>query len=230
MSTFVLVHGAWHGAWCWERLTPELAQRGHVSIVMDLPCEDPEAGLEEYADAVIRAAADVAGPVILVGHSLGCLTIPLIPERRPVERMVFLCGPVPEPGISYTEWSAEQGFRVPSTPSAAMGEDLTSSWADVDDARSAMYHDCPPEDAWWAFTRLRRQAAKPTLQAHPMQAWPDVPFSCILAREDRLLDPAWARRDSAERLGAPAIEIDGSHSPFLAQPSLLAGILDDLAS
>src|SRR6185436_4679232 len=51
MATFALVHGSWHGAWCWERLEPELAARGHRAIAIDLPIEDPDAGLGRHADA-----------------------------------------------------------------------------------------------------------------------------------------------------------------------------------
>jgi hypothetical protein len=66
VSTFVLVHGAWHGAWCWSRLLPELEARGHRSVVMDLPVEDGDATFEEYAD------------VVLVGHALGAMVLPLV--------------------------------------------------------------------------------------------------------------------------------------------------------
>jgi len=44
MATFGLVHGSWHGGWCWERLIPELEARGHRAVAVDLPAEDPAAG------------------------------------------------------------------------------------------------------------------------------------------------------------------------------------------
>ena len=49
MATFGLVHGSWHGAWCWERLVPELEARGHRAVAVDLPAEDPAAGLTRHA-------------------------------------------------------------------------------------------------------------------------------------------------------------------------------------
>ena len=70
MSTFVLVHGAWHGAWCWERLIPELNHRGHRAIAMDLPCDELDAGLGDYADAAAAACAGIDEPVVVVGHPL----------------------------------------------------------------------------------------------------------------------------------------------------------------
>src|SRR4029077_1667552 len=71
MASFSLVHGAWHGGWCWDPVRAELEARGHVVHTPDLPCEDVAAGVEEYAAAV--PTADVVG-----GHSLGGLTIPFV--------------------------------------------------------------------------------------------------------------------------------------------------------
>ncbi|MET0699294.1 MAG: alpha/beta fold hydrolase, partial [Mycobacterium sp.] len=60
MTTFALVHGAWHGAWCWERLTPELVARGHRVVAVDLPIQDETATFEKYADTVVAALAGAA--------------------------------------------------------------------------------------------------------------------------------------------------------------------------
>ena len=72
MATFCLVHGAWHGAWCWERLIPELEALGHSAVAVDLPSHEPDAGFAEYAAALAPAAE---GADALVGHSLSGLTI-----------------------------------------------------------------------------------------------------------------------------------------------------------
>jgi len=79
--TFALVHGAWHGAWAWDALIPELEARGHRVVAPDLPCEDVDAGTAEYAGVVIEAL-DGSDDAIVVGHSLGGMTIPLVPARR----------------------------------------------------------------------------------------------------------------------------------------------------
>lgn len=69
-TTFGLVHGAWHGAWCWDRLTSELEARGHRAVAVELPASDPRAGLTSYAEVIAESLGD-AGDVVLVGHSLG---------------------------------------------------------------------------------------------------------------------------------------------------------------
>src|SRR4051794_28694438 len=102
MTTFALVHGAWHGAWCWERLAPELEARGHHVVAMDLPIEDTEATFTDYADVVVAALED-DDEVVVVGHSLAGQIIPLVPERRPVRRLVYLCAVIAGPGKSFDD-------------------------------------------------------------------------------------------------------------------------------
>jgi Alpha/beta hydrolase family len=84
MATYSLVHGAWHGGWCWDRLRSELEARGQTVFAPDLPCDDPHADFDDYAAAV--PPADV-----VVGHSLGGHTI----TRVPAQVHVFLCALVP---------------------------------------------------------------------------------------------------------------------------------------
>jgi pimeloyl-ACP methyl ester carboxylesterase len=83
MTTFALVHGAWHGAWCWEQLTPLLQQAGHDVVTMDLPIEDGAATFDTYADVVCAAIDGRGEDVVLVGHSMSGATVALVAARRP---------------------------------------------------------------------------------------------------------------------------------------------------
>jgi len=93
----------------------------------------------------------------------------------------------------------------------------------------ALYPDCPPDLARWAAGNLRRQFTKPHKELCPLAAWPAVPSSYVLARQDGAVGADWARRAARDRLGVKAAEIDGGHSPFLARPGELAQMLDDIA-
>jgi pimeloyl-ACP methyl ester carboxylesterase len=129
VTTFGLVHGAFHGAWCWELLAAELRTLGHETVAMDLPCEDPNAGNQRYAEVVVETLAD-HGPVVLVGHSLGGLTIPLVAAARPVERMVFLCAFIPIPGQPFSAQFGDEG-NFPPTPESTWplrGDDGLMRW------------------------------------------------------------------------------------------------------
>jgi len=231
MTTIALVHGAFHGSWCWDLLRPELEQRGHVVVTADLPCEDPTAGCAAYADVVVDALRGFSGDVVVVGHSLAGLTIPLVAARRPVRRLVFLCAFIPQPGRAFKDQYAEEQGMFPESPEQTWpvsNKDGSLSWP-PERAIPALYPDCPPDLARWAAGNLRRQFTKPHKELCPLAAWPAVPSSYVLARQDGAVGADWARRAARDRLGVKAAEIDGGHSPFLARPGELAQMLDDIA-
>jgi pimeloyl-ACP methyl ester carboxylesterase len=232
MATFGLVHGAGHGAWCWERLIPILEALGHRVFAMDLPCQDPAAGVRRYAEVVDRAIPPV-NDLVLVGHSLGGLTVPLVAASRPVRRLVFLCALIPEFGRSLVDQvTADPELYHPvarSHPGRVTDPDGTVWLRDAAAARDVFYHDCSPEDVSWAFARLRPQAGAPRREPCPLTSWPPGDRAYILCREDHAISPAWSRRAARERLEVEAIELEGSHSPFLSRPATLAEVLDRLA-
>src|SRR5262245_5527599 len=205
--TFCLVHGSWHGAWCWERLVPELEALGHRAVAVDLPSEDPNAGLTRYAEVVAEALTDVDDEVVLVGHSLGGSTIPLVARSRPVAHLVFLGALVPRPGETVTDRYTTESVHVRGfMRNTATRDDGASYWPDPRAAVRCFYHDCTAEDAAWAVPRLRAQSAAPRLEPWPVDALPDIPRSSILCRGDRVIDPPWSRGMSRELLGVDAIE------------------------
>ena len=226
MSTFALVHGAWHGAWCWERLTPELEARGHRVVAPDLPSEDPAATFITYADAVEDALAG-EDDVVLVGHSLAGQTVPLVAARRPVSRIVYLCAVVPIPGRSFNEQTTREPATFVRGYNAGLSEDGEgrTRWTDEELARRTFFADCDGRDARWAFERLRGQSRAPYGVPCPLGAFPDAPRTYVVCAEDRIVNPEWSRRVARGRLGAELVELPGSHSPFLSRPVALAEVL-----
>jgi pimeloyl-ACP methyl ester carboxylesterase len=226
VSTFALVHGAWHGAWCWERLTPELEARGHRVVAPDLPSDDPAATFITYADVVEDSLAGEVD-VVLVGHSLAGNTVPLVAARRPVSRIVYLCAVVPIPERSFNEQSRiEPDTFVPGYQAGLTADDEgRSSWVDEDIARHTFFADCDERDARAAFRRLRPQSMAPYDVPCPIDAFPAAPRTYVLCTEDRIVNPDWSRRVARERLDAELVELPGSHSPFLSRPAALAEVL-----
>ena len=225
-----LVHGSYHGAWCWDLLRPELERLGHRVIAMDLPISDPAAGAAEYARVVAEAIEPGVVPM-LVGHSMAGLVIPLVAASRPVRSLVFLAAFLPSPGRSANEQRESEPIdgRVPPT---------TAEWTDggngvwmigPNTATELFFHDAPAEVARWATDRLRPQAYTALNETTPLASWPDVECRSIVCRDDRAINPDWVRQAARERLGTEAIEMDGSHSPFLTRPAELARVLDSLA-
>jgi alpha-beta hydrolase superfamily lysophospholipase len=223
MTTFALVHGAHHGAWCWERLVRELARRGLDAVAPDLPCDDADAGIAEYAD-VVEGAIGEEQDVVLVGHSLGSLTIPVVASRRRVRGMVFLCSVPTGPGPAVAEglgaMVTAEFIAAPRFRDAA-GTEMLANQA----ARDLFFHDVGDADAWWAVAHLRPQARRPLTEPAPLDAWPDVPQCVVLATDDRVVRWDWALPAARARLGREPELVPGSHSPFLSRPALLADVL-----
>ncbi|HET7129458.1 MAG TPA: alpha/beta fold hydrolase [Gaiellaceae bacterium] len=207
MARFVLVHGAWHGAWCFVELVRELEMRGHAAAAVDLPCDQPGLDQHDYARLI--------GPqpdAIVVGHSLAAQTIPHVLART----RVYLAGLLPVAG-SYAEAFVERfgGF---------VRDELDRSyWPDADTCAAFMYPDCTRERSDWAFSQLRPQA-RIAEETAPFGAGDVV----IATRHDAAIDGTWQARTGRKR-GAHVIELDSGHSPFFTQPGDLADVLASLA-
>jgi pimeloyl-ACP methyl ester carboxylesterase len=202
VATFALIHGGGGSAWDWHLVVPELRERGHDPVAVDLPSADESAGWWEYADAVVRAVGD-RSDVVVVGHSLGGFTAPLVCDRIRVRLLVLVAAMIPSPGELFGEWWASTGYEE-------------SGYEDV------FYHDVPPELAVESRRRERDEAAKALREPWPLEAWPDTPTRYLLCRDDRMFTAAWARRHARERLGIDPDELDGGHYISLSRPQELA--------
>jgi pimeloyl-ACP methyl ester carboxylesterase len=201
VATFALIHGGGASAWDWHLVAPELEKRGHQPVAVDLPSEDPSAGWWDYADAVVERVGDRCD--VVVGHSLGGLTAPLVGARIPVGLLVFVAGMIPSPGELFADWWANTGYEK-------------SEYEDV------FFHDVPAELAAEAQRRERDEASKVFEQPWPLEAMPNTPAKYLLCRDDRMFTAEWARRHARERLGIEADEMDGGHYISLSRPRELA--------
>lgn len=227
VSTLVLIHGAWHGSWCWERLIPELEERGQRVIAVDLPIDDPDATFEDYADVVVSAWDD--DDAVVVGHSLSGHVLPWIAQRRPVRHLVYLCALVAEPGRSLADQERDGGMLNPVYTEGLERVDGCTQWVDLALARVLLYADCDDDVADAAVARLRPQAFGPSRKPCTLRRLPDVPSTYVVCTDDLLVNPDWSRRVARDRLGAAVVELPGGHSPFYSQPEALAEVLDRLA-
>ncbi|MGH3889700.1 MAG: alpha/beta fold hydrolase [Pseudonocardiaceae bacterium] len=207
MSTFVLIPGAASDPWYWHLLDAELRHRGHDVVAVDLPCEDDTAGLTEYTDAAVAQIGDRAD-LVVVAHSFGGFTGPLVCERRPVRHLVLLTAMVPAPGEAPADWWAATGHAT--DPSAG------------DDEVALFMHDIEPALAAEALRHGREQSDGPMAQPWPLTAWPDVPTTFLLCSDDRFFPAEFQRRVVREWLGIEPVEMAGSHHPMLSRPAELA--------
>ncbi|MGW4242760.1 alpha/beta fold hydrolase [Nocardia sp. NPDC004722] len=205
MTTFMLIPGAGCDAGYWRRVADELGGLGHDAVPVQLPSEDDTAGLREYADAVVEAIG-MRRDVVLVAHSFGGFTAPLVCDRVPVERMVLVSAMIPAPGETPGDWWANTGHR-------------TSGDDDV------FYNLLTLEQHSEAVQYERGQSATPMGQPWPLPAWPDVPTRFVLLRDDRFFPADFMRGLVRERLGIEPIEMDGGHMAMMSNPAELARLL-----
>ncbi len=240
MTTFALVHGAWHGAWCWESVVTPLRDLGHDAVAVDLPADDPTATFDTYADVVcaaLDAAFEGAGgdrsDVVVVGHSLAGNTIPLVAARRPVRHLVYLCALLPDVGRSMLDQiRADADMLNPDIDSGLSAPDAQRrrAWTDLGLARALFFADCDEPTALAALQRLRPQATYPYIQPFSLAAFPPVPATYVVCTDDRMVGPGWSRRVAPARLCADIVELPGGHSPFLSRPHELADVLHRVGS
>ena len=207
MARYVLVHGGWHGGWCFRWLAEELEARGHRVEAANLPCDKVGLTPLDYAHVV--------GPqpdAIVVGHSLAGFTIPYIDARV----RVYLAALPPLERRLINEAFVE-------TFGGTVSDDTGRSyWPDADTAALRMYPDCTREQSDWAFPQLRSQA-----RLEPIPAAFGTGDIVIATLRDAAIDPGWQIR-TARAHGARVIKLDSGHSPFLTHPSELADILSSI--
>src|SRR5262245_13371081 len=104
MTTFVLIPGAGGAAEYWQLVEPELRRRGYDAIAVALPAGDDNAGIREYADAVVAAVGDTTDDVVIVGQSLGGITAPVAAEELKASLIVLVNAMIPKAGESPGVW------------------------------------------------------------------------------------------------------------------------------
>ncbi|MDP9457462.1 MAG: hypothetical protein CYG60_03605 [Actinobacteria bacterium] len=236
MSTFVLVHGAWHGAWCWEKVVPLLEEAGHEVVVPDLPGHGEDGtpisklSMQDYADRVVRAVDEQAEPVVLVGHSMGGIVVSLAAEARPegIKKLVYLTGFLLEDGKTLIS-VAENDAEAIVLPNLVPNED--GSAFTVQNVKDVFYGDCSDEDVEGAKARLVPEPAFAfgTPVAVTEGNFGRVPRVYIECVQDRAIGIRAQRGMHERQQCETVISMETSHSPFLSAPEELAGHLASLA-
>jgi pimeloyl-ACP methyl ester carboxylesterase len=218
----LLVHGAFHGAWCWDRLRPELTRLGIAHEVVDLPFTSPE----DDVAAVRRAIDGSDDTVTVLGHSFGgaVISAAAVEDGRPygaTGALIYLTAfmSAPEQNIDFS--------GAPGIGQIDIGE-VTAS-VDPTAARSIFYNRCSPGDADWATAQLRTMPTSVLLASPPpMPAWQVLPSVYIACLDDRILSLS-AQQQMAINADR-TIEVDSDHSPFLSYPGVLSEVLLEVVS
>ena len=219
----VLVHGAWHGAWCWEPLREVLELRGIRTHAVDLRSggEQPDNLGDFYtdADSVRRQTDSIDAPVILAGHSYGGLVVTQAAGGSTnIRHLVMISTVMFDVNERWEEIKMPQTDWIRST---ADGKALAI--LDKSQASGLFFNRCDPSLAAWASGRLHTYMGVAALSQGIRRAgWKEIPSTYVLCSDDRALDIRWQRL-LAER-ATHQVELDSDHSPFLCMPERVADI------
>jgi len=227
----VLVHGAWHGAWCWTALQAELDRRGIPSLAIDLPGHG--ASIERYGDLFGDAAAVSAllakqqRPIVLVGHSYGGAVISqATAETGNVIHLVYLAAFVPDVGENVTTMST----TMPKAPTALAGAiKIDGEFSTIDPAAAwgAFYAHCDPMAATANVARLDRQPFATLTQVATHASWRSTSSTYVVCTDDAAVHHSHQRLMAARCTHVETLDTD--HSPFASMPAETAEIIARIA-
>jgi pimeloyl-ACP methyl ester carboxylesterase len=240
MTAFVLVHGAFHGAWCWQKLRPMLEGRGHQVHALDMPgCGEDQTPLinvtmDSYASRIVDTLRSIGDrPITLVGHSLGTMAVSVAAEREPqrIRHLVLLGGCVPRDGMSlYTLLQLLDAPDQPIRPEPPPGDPWTGVSQNplpLDRAIELFYNDCSEDDIAYAATRLRPQANTPRVTPVKLtaQRFGSVERTLIGCSLDNAHTTARQQATLALDPCDHVFFMPTGHSPFFSAPEQLADLL-----
>jgi pimeloyl-ACP methyl ester carboxylesterase len=238
MARFVLVHGAFGGAWCWEPVIGPLEAAGHTVEALDLPGsgddETPvaEITLKAYADRVCATLAERPEQAVLVGYSMGGVVITQAAHQctEHVASLVFVCAFMPSNGQSLLDMT-----QLPEAAGDQIQENLTIEGEppvavlSAEATAKVIYNDCTSEQAAWAVSKRRPQPVVP--YTTPVQIddakLATIPRYYVLTARDQALMQPLQRRMIREHPCERVFELDADHAPFLsATDELVAALLE----
>jgi pimeloyl-ACP methyl ester carboxylesterase len=234
MAIFLLIHGAWHGGWCWRKVVPLLEANGHRALAPDLPGhgndETPLTAvtLASYSHRICEIAGAQPEPIILVGHSMGGVAITQAAENCPerISALVYLSAFLPRKGESLVTWAA-QDYESMVNPTTTESQANGAIAFKAEHMREAFYGKCTDEDFEFAHSQLAAQSGAPF--GAPVQTsvarWGQIPRYYIECERDRAITLKLQREMQKHSPCRETFSIDTDHSPFLSTPEHLVDIL-----
>ncbi len=220
MKSILLVHGAWHGAWCWDLVSRRLTNHGITVKAVDLPFT----GLENDSESVVEAIESLDGEIILVGHSYGGMVISKAGEgRAEVSHLVYLCAILLNEGESMV---GNNENPHPSEIQIEVSDDLMSV-VRPESIIPAFYADVPLDLAEKSITKLRKFPID-SISLGEGEAWRETQTTYVICNKDKAIHPD--RQRQMANLADNVVEWDCAHSPFLSDPDLVSDLLINLAN
>lgn len=230
----ILVHGAYHGAWCWGPVLDRLKDADIEADASDLPGHGVAPGwigdqtMANYIDAVLQKVSDADGLVTLVGHSMSGAVVAACAEAIPdkIRRAVFLAAYVPANNETVGDLvKLDAGSHVRAERIDVAGEDAISLKTGT--LADAFYSGATPRQLSWAEDRIQLQNIEPFTHKFTLSEarFGGVSKTAIICTEDRAISPDHQKWMATRAACDPIIELEADHSPFVTNPDALSEIL-----
>jgi pimeloyl-ACP methyl ester carboxylesterase len=238
MARFVLVHGAFTGAWIWGPLAERLRSVGHTVETFDLPGlgDDATPPQDVTLDSCAARLGEVltanAEPAILVGNSMGGVIATQAAVRNPdgVAALVYATAFVPRDGQSLLDLTRlPEGAEDQVQANIVIEPPLATMPAGA--SRNALYGSCSETDAAWAISRQRPQPLGPfgAPVSIPEGTLEGIKRYFVVCTKDQAIPAALQRRMIAENSITNVKELDTDHTPHLSMTAALADALQEFA-
>ncbi len=230
MAAAVLVHGAWHGGWCFDRVQALLIGSGVDVYALDLPGhgDDPGPFTDLHGDAArVRALLDELSDVVLLGHSYGGAVITEAGAHPAVRHLVFLGALALDHGEACSSAAVAESAGISHEGRPDLGDFMQFHENNISTllpgAAACLYHDCGPADVTWAMARLGPQPMLNLAQEPRAVAWHTKPSTYVVCVQDQTIHPDLQR--ILARRCTTSEEWPTGHSPFLSRPDLVRDLL-----
>lgn len=234
----VLVHGAWLGSWCWRNVQIELAELGVETMAVDLPGRPAnplsldKITLDVWADFLVRVVDGLAGPCIVVGHSLAGAALTVLGERKPhsIKHLVYVAAFLLQSGESASD-IVRRDPRSQVHAARRLSDDFLSSTVEPTSIGTVLCNGCTEADR--VAVRANVVPESTTVARTPV-AWTEarfgsIPRSFVLCERDRVIDPS-VQQQMVVDVGCDTVDrLDSGHSPFLSHPVQLSRLLASTA-
>ena len=230
MPNFILIHGSWHGGWCWHRPEARLKARGHTAISPDMPAHGRDrrpvlgATLSDYASVVTSLLDAMDEPAVIVAHSRGGIVASAVAEARPdkVAALVYVAAYLVPPGERVLEWAQTDDESL-VRPNIEVNLDEGWDMLRASAFREALYHDCSDDDVALCHALLTPEPLGPTLTPLVLTEarWGSIRRGYVVLTEDRAVGPALQRRLIARTPCERTADVKAGHSAYFSQPDQL---------
>jgi pimeloyl-ACP methyl ester carboxylesterase len=235
VTTYLLVHGAWQGAWVWADTVDALTRRGIGARAFDLPGSGNDStpagdvSLDSYVQSILRQAQELDdSEIVLVGHSMGGAAVTAAAATRPdlFSTLVYVCAFVPQTGESVGQLSQKSHALGAKGPQVRPVNGGVAVELIPEDIAEIFLHDCPPSVAPRVLSKFRPQPTKPLGEPFgDLDAVAAIPKTYVRCALDRAVAPDLQTMMAAGAGITDVRTLVSGHEPFFSQPDALLDVL-----